>query len=111
MDRSWYMRFTVVLGAIVLAWFSLWPTLDQAGWVGAPELVKEYFPNRIAPGLDIRGGLRLMYEVEVDEYIRDRRDRYSEQMVRELGVRIGVIEEDEIDSGDARAAPRDSGTA
>ncbi len=98
MDRSWYMRFTVVLGAIVLAWFSLWPTLDQAGWVGAPEFVKEYFPNRIAPGLDIRGGLRLMYEVEVDEYIRDRRDRYSEQMVRELGVRIGVIEEDEIDS-------------
>ena len=98
MDRSWYMRFTVVLGAVVLAWLALWPTLDHAGWVGAPELVKEWFPNRIAPGLDIRGGLRLMYEVEVDEYIRDRRDRYSEQMVRELGVRLGVIEDDEVDS-------------
>lgn len=98
MDRSWYMRFSVVLGAVVLAWLSLWPTLDQAEWVGAPEIIKEWFPGRIAPGLDIRGGLRLMYEVEVDEYIRDRRDRYSEQMVRELGVRIGVIEEDEVDS-------------
>lgn len=98
MDRSWYMRFTVVVAALVAAWFSLWPTLDQAGWLGAPQFVKDLFPGRISPGLDIRGGLRLMYEVEVDEYIRDRRDRYSEQMVRELGVRLSVIEEDEIDS-------------
>ncbi|MEM9071436.1 MAG: protein translocase subunit SecD [Myxococcota bacterium] len=92
------MRFTVVVAALVAAWFSLWPTLDQAGWLGAPQFVKDLFPGRISPGLDIRGGLRLMYEVEVDEYIRDRRDRYSEQMVRELGVRLSVIEEDEIDS-------------
>lgn len=98
MDRSWYMRFSVVLGAVVLAWLSLWPTLDQAEWVSAPDIIKQWFPGRIAPGLDIRGGLRLMYEVEVDEYIRDRRDRYSEQILRELGVRIGVIDDDEVDS-------------
>ncbi len=98
MDRSWYIRFTVVVAAAVAAWMTLWPTLDQAGWLSAPQFVKDVFPGRISPGLDIRGGLRLMYEVEVDEYIRDRRDRYAEQMVRELGVRFGVLESDEIDS-------------
>ncbi len=98
MDRSWYTRFTVVLAATVAAWLALWPTLDQAGWLSAPQFVKEAFPGRISPGLDIRGGLRLMYEVEVDEYIRDRRDRYAEQMVRELGVRFGLLEADEVDS-------------
>ena len=98
MERSWYFRFLVVLTAIVGGWFALWPSLDQAGWVAAPGWVKETFPGRISPGLDIRGGLRLMYEVEVDEYIRDRRDRYSEQMVRELGVLLGVFEDDEKDN-------------
>ncbi|HJL46581.1 MAG TPA: protein translocase subunit SecD [Polyangiaceae bacterium LLY-WYZ-15_(1-7)] len=80
------------------AFFALWPSLDQAGMLSAPGFVKEYFPGKISPGLDIRGGLRLMYEVEVDEYIRDRRDRFSEDMVRQLGVLLGVFEEDEMDS-------------
>lgn len=98
MDRSWYTRFIVVVAATVAAWMALWPTLDQAGWLSAPQFVKDVFPGRISPGLDIRGGLRLVYEVEVDEYIRDRRDRYAEQMVRELGVRFGLLEADEVDS-------------
>lgn len=98
MDRSWYFRLSLVLAAIVAAWLTLWPSLDQAGWVPAPEWVKETFKRRISPGLDIRGGLRLMYEVEVDEYIRDRRDRYSEEMVRDLGVLLGIVEEDERDN-------------
>ncbi len=98
MDRSWYLRFTVVVIAVTLAFGALWPSLDKAGWLAAPEWVMETFPGRISPGLDIRGGLRLMYEVEVDEYIRDRRDRDSERMVRELGVILGVYEDDEKDS-------------
>ncbi len=98
MERSWYFRVLLILSAVVAAWLFLWPSLDQAGWVSAPDWVKARFERRISPGLDIRGGLRLMYEVEVDEYIRDRRDRYSEQMVRELGALLGVIEEDEMDS-------------
>jgi preprotein translocase subunit SecD len=98
MDRSWYFRLLLILSAVVAAWLFLWPSLDQAGWVSAPDWVKARFERRISPGLDIRGGLRLMYEVEVDEYIRDRRDRYSEQMVRELGALLGVVDEDEMDS-------------
>jgi preprotein translocase subunit SecD len=38
-----------------------------------------------------------MYEVEVDEYIRDRRDRIAEQVQRQCGVLIGVVSQEEID--------------
>jgi preprotein translocase subunit SecD len=65
-----------------------------------PEIVKETFDNQINPGLDIKGGLRLMYEVEVDEYIRDRRDRIAEQVQRQCGVLIGVVPEEEVDDID-----------
>ena len=98
MDRSWYLRFGTVIVSVVVACLALWPTLDQAGWVSAPSFVKEHFSGRISPGLDIQGGLRLMYEVEVDEYIRDLRDRHSEEMVRELGSILDVINPDEVDS-------------
>lgn len=104
MDRSWYLRFTVVIAAIATAWLALWPSLDGLADDGeeiampAPQWVRDIFPGRINPGLDIKGGLRLSYEVEVDEYIRDRRDRYSEQMVRQIGVLIGVLDDDDVDS-------------
>ncbi len=104
MDRSWYLRFTVVILAIATAWLALWPSLDGLAEEGeeiampAPQWVRDIFPGRINPGLDIKGGLRLSYEVEVDQYIRDRRDRYSEQMVRQVGVLIGVLDDDDVDS-------------
>ena len=96
MDRGWYFRFGIVVGAALLGFLALWPSLDR--WLPAPDIVKEYFDNQINPGLDIKGGLRLMYEVEVDEYIRDRRDRIAEQVQRQCGVLIGVVPEDEVDN-------------
>lgn len=59
------------------------------GWIART------FPNRISPGLDLRGGLRLMYEVEVDEYIRDRRDSVIDDLRERLAVELGVHHGDE----------------
>ncbi len=98
MDRSWYFRFFVVLSAAILGFLALWPSLDR--WLPVPDIVHEYFENQINPGLDIKGGLRLMYEVEVDEYIRDRRDRLAEQVQRQCGVLIGVVPEEDVDDID-----------
>ena len=98
MDRGWYLRLAIVVGAAVLGLLALWPSVSR--WLPAPEIVTEYFDNQINPGLDIKGGLRLMYEVEVDEYIRDRRDRIAEQVQRQCGVLIGVVPEDEVDDID-----------
>ncbi|MEM1415136.1 MAG: protein translocase subunit SecD [Myxococcota bacterium] len=96
MDRSWYLRFSAVAAAVIFAFLALWPSLPKDFFPEAPEFVQRNFAGRISPGLDIKGGLRLMYEVEVDEYIRDRRDRESERMLRELGVLLGEIDEDEL---------------
>jgi preprotein translocase subunit SecD len=98
MDRGWYFRLAIVIGSAVLGFLALWPSLDR--WFPCPDVVKETFDNQINPGLDIRGGLRLMYEVEVDEYIRDRRDRVAEQIQRQCGVLIGVIPAEKVDDID-----------
>ena len=98
MDRGWYFRLAIVVGSAILGFLALWPSIDR--WLPAPDIVKEYFDKQINPGLDIKGGLRLMYEVEVDEYIRDRRDRIAERVQRQCGVLIGVIPEDEVDDID-----------
>jgi len=96
MDKGWYVRFSVVLVLVVSAWLALWPSLDQ--WLPAPAWVKETFTSKISPGLDIRGGLRLMYEVEVDEAIRARRDRLADNLVGRIGSLLGVIDEEDVDT-------------
>ena len=98
MDRGWYFRLAIVVGSSVLGFLALWPSVDR--WLPCPDIVKETFENQINPGLDIKGGLRLMYEVEVDEYIRDRRDRIAEQVQRQCGVLIGIVPEEEVDDID-----------
>ena len=104
MDKGWYVRFLFVFSLTVAAWFALWPTLD--GWLPAPGYVKDIFSSRISPGLDIRGGLRLVYEVEVDEAIRDRRDTRAEQILNELGIKLGIIPEAESPTRDHMAKTR-----
>ncbi|MCA9579374.1 MAG: hypothetical protein KC668_28290, partial [Myxococcales bacterium] len=109
MDRGLYLRFATVVGIALLAVLQLLPTVDA--WrlsqrvEGEPEpepitpaIVSEWFTGRISPGLDIRGGLRLQYEVEVEEYIRDRRDTLSEQLVRKLGVLLEIYGENDADT-------------
>lgn len=93
MDRGWYFRFTIVVSLVTLAWLALWPSLD--GFIHAPAWVKNNFPGRISPGLDIRGGLRLAYEVEVDEAIRDLRDTRADQLLEALGRAFHVFQDDE----------------
>ncbi|MEY4576251.1 MAG: hypothetical protein RL701_954, partial [Pseudomonadota bacterium] len=89
MDKGWYFRFSIMMVAAVLGWFVLWPSLHN--WIPAPPAVHKFFTGRISPGLDIRGGLRLTYDVEVDEAVRDRRNLRSDQILRELGERLGIV--------------------
>lgn len=93
MEKGWYARFLVVVALVIAAWLVLWPSLNT--WVPAPQAVLDNVERRISPGLDIQGGLRLMYEVEVDEAIRDRRDLRADQLTREVGTRLGIIPDDE----------------
>src|SRR4051812_23108594 len=93
MDRGFYLRLSLVTALVAGSALIIWPSLDA--WLPAPAWVKQRFSNRIEPGLDIQGGLRLTYEVEVDEAIRDRRDRLTDDLADRLGVAFGLFKADE----------------
>ncbi len=91
-DLNWRMRFGFGLTVTTIAFFSLWPTLDglTRGWLHCPEYVKNHVAARLVAGLDLRGGLRLVYTVDVDEAIKDRRDRFYEEMRSALAKAFGL---------------------
>jgi preprotein translocase subunit SecD len=93
MDRGWYARVSLVVFLLVGSVLVVWPSIDA--WYPAPAWLKERVSTRIAPGLDVKGGLRLTYEVEVDEAIRDRRDRLADDILDRLGVAFGIFKAEE----------------
>lgn len=93
MDKGWYLKLSFIVAVTAAAWIVLWPSLHT--WVAAPDAVRKLVSGRIAPGLDIQGGLRLTYDVEVDAAVRDRRELRADELMRELGVRLGVLTKDE----------------
>ena len=98
MDRGWYFRFTLVIALIAGAVFAFWPSLQTEAseeWYEPPTWVTDTFHNRIAMGLDIQGGLRMMYEVEVDQAVEDRRDLRATQVLERLCQSLSVCTEDE----------------
>jgi preprotein translocase subunit SecD len=92
MDRGWYTRFVIILVSVVLAWLALWPSIPAGAIPAAPDWVRSAFPARIAPGLDIQGGLRLVYEVQVEEAVRARRDVRAQQLFEQLCRAFDICE-------------------
>jgi preprotein translocase subunit SecD len=97
MDLSWRLRagFTGML--VVLGFLVMWPTLSHGtgGKLPMPAYVRDRVNFRLLAGLDLRGGLRLVYTVDVDEAIKDKRDSYYEDMRRELAKLLGLHQGDE----------------
>ncbi len=88
MDATWRLKVGFVAVTFVSAFIVLWPTLENVtdGKLKCPWYVKSHITFGIAPGLDLRGGLRLVYTVEVEEAIRDKRDRFADEMRQELAT-------------------------
>jgi preprotein translocase subunit SecD len=96
MDRGWYLRFTATILLVVAAVLVVWPSLPGKWGQAAPEWLTGKVSSRIAPGLDIQGGLRLTYEVEVDEAVRERRDRLADDLLDRMGVEFGLFKAEEM---------------
>jgi len=88
MDGLWRLKVGFVLVTVAASFVCLWPSIHAAsgGRIPIPTYAKERITFGIAPGLDLKGGGRFVYTVEVEEAIRDKRDRYVEEMKQQLAT-------------------------
>jgi preprotein translocase subunit SecD len=86
MDRSWVYRVISYTLLTLIAVVFLTPTI--ASWMGKddqlPGWAKKHIHNKILLGLDLQGGLHLVYEVQVDKAVSDKADRLSGDLEERL---------------------------
>src|SRR3954454_20480983 len=80
MSRGFYWRVSLVLFAALAAWTVLLPSIPRI----APPWVQRVVKPRMNLGLDIRGGARLSYDVQIGAAIAQRRDRAVESVREQL---------------------------
>ena len=92
MDSGWRFKVGFTVAVFFGSLFILWPTFEELskGKVKAPAYVKENITFGIVKGLDLQGGLRLVYTVEVEEAIRDKRDKFADEMRQELALAYNI---------------------
>ncbi|MCC6553151.1 MAG: protein translocase subunit SecD [Polyangiaceae bacterium] len=66
----------------------------RRGELGFSRFLLSNVPFRLVRGLDLKGGLRLVYTVDVDEAIKDKRDRYYDDIRAALTSSFGFHEGD-----------------
>jgi preprotein translocase subunit SecD len=64
-------------------------TAERQGDRGFGRFVRANIGFRLVQGLDLKGGLRLVYSVDVDEAIKDKRDRYYDELRTALATTLG----------------------
>jgi preprotein translocase subunit SecD len=64
-------------------------TKARHGDLGLNRFLLSNIPFRLVRGLDLKGGLRLVYTVDVDEAIKDKRDRYYDELRAALATAMG----------------------
>ncbi|MRG91123.1 protein translocase subunit SecD [Polyangium spumosum] len=114
-DLAWRAKAGFVLFLALGSWLAIYPTysderygrIDRSG-LGPEESVKieedarvgnrgvrEWLLSnidfRLVRGLDLKGGLRLVYTVDVDEAIKDKRDRYYDEVRQALARAFGIV--------------------
>lgn len=78
MERSWWWKALLYGGVVVIACLYLVPTVVPEA--KQPDFVKKHFQKRIQLGLDLQGGLHLVYEVHVDKAVSDKVDRIASEI-------------------------------
>jgi preprotein translocase subunit SecD len=97
MERGWWWKAALYGFLTVLAVLYLLPTVVAEEKI--PSFIKNNFKKKIALGLDLQGGLHLVYEVNVNKAVSDKVDRLStdieDRLRRDKGVSdINVTRED-----------------
>ena len=108
MDLGWRMRCALTITACLFGFLALWPTLPNwSSHIKCPTYIQERVAARLVAGLDLRGGLRLVYTVDVDEAIKDKRDHYYEDMRLEAAKVYGLHTGEDLPSEETYKKLRD----
>src|SRR6187402_414565 len=109
LELGWRLRFSLAASVAGLGFLIIWPTLPglTGGKIPCPAYIQEHVSFRLVAGLDLRGGLRLVYTVDVDEAIKDKRNNYYEDMRREAAKLYGLAQGDESPSDEVFAKLRE----
>ena len=78
MERSWWWKAALYGAAIILAVLYLVPTVVPNEQL--PSFFHKYFNKRIQLGLDLKGGLHLVYEVNVEKAVTSKVDRLANEV-------------------------------
>ncbi len=93
MERKWIGKVVFVLVLMLFAAVALITTVEKfkSGKKAnaLPEALHNLFPG-INLGLDLQGGLRLIYEVEVEAAVEDKRDRLADGIIENLKERVEI---------------------
>jgi protein-export membrane protein SecD len=90
MERSWWWKAALYGFVTVLAVLYLIPTVVPED--KQPALIKRYFQKRIQLGLDLQGGLHLVYEVNVDKAVASKVDRLASDLEDRLQKDKGITD-------------------
>jgi preprotein translocase subunit SecD len=90
MERSWWWKAALYGVLTVLAGLYLIPTLVPEE--KQPALIQKYFSKKIQLGLDLQGGLHLVYEVNIDKAVASKVDRLASDIEDRLRKDKGVAD-------------------
>src|SRR5215471_20824040 len=88
MERSWWWKAALYGVVTVIAVLYLIPTVVPES--KQPAFIQKHFDKRIQLGLDLQGGLHLVYEVNVDKAVSGKVDRLSSDIEDRLRKDKGV---------------------
>jgi preprotein translocase subunit SecD len=83
MDRSLKWRTLILVGVTVLSVLLLVPTLTPSGQL--PSWFANAFNRKIQLGLDLQGGLHIIYSIDLDKAVDDK----ASDIKRELEAKLG----------------------
>src|SRR3954453_6133160 len=90
MERSWWWKAALYGAVTVLAGLYLGPTVVPED--KQPSFIQKHFEKRIQLGLDLQGGLHLVYEVNVDKAVASKVDRLASDIEDRVGKGKGVAD-------------------
>jgi preprotein translocase subunit SecD len=95
MERSWWWKAVGILLLVLASVVYLLPTV--VGEDRLPSWYTKHINKRMQLGLDLQGGIHLVYEVEVDKAVSDKADRLAsdieERLLKDKKVKTKLLRE------------------